>query len=65
MIQRTQMLANAPLTNNSPKPPAVREYYFGDTRYVVTATVKAGANEDAKTKVRRLIRNEMSRKAQG
>ena len=45
-------------------PPIVREYKIGDTMFVVTATVKAGAREDAATKVRRLIRNDISRMAE-
>jgi hypothetical protein len=43
--------------------PIVREYDIGNTKYVVRATVKDGANEDAVTKVRRMIRNDMGRKA--
>jgi len=57
------------LTHNNTKqiiidisiPPVVREYDIGDTKYIVKATVKAEASEDAMTKVRRLIRNEMNR----
>ncbi len=45
---------------NSP-PVAVREYDINGTRYIVRATVKDGANEDATSKIRRLIRNEISR----
>jgi hypothetical protein len=41
------------------KPPVVREYHIGDTKYIVTATIKDGASEDATAKVRRLIRNEI------
>jgi hypothetical protein len=41
-------------------PPVVREYDIGGVKYIVTATVKAGAKEDAAAKVRRLIRNEIS-----
>ena len=43
------------------KPAVVREYDINGTRYIVRATVKDGANEDAAAKVRRLIRNEVSR----
>lgn len=39
---------------------AIREYNINGTKYIVRATVKDGANEDASTKVRRLIRNEIS-----
>ena len=45
------------------KPPVVREYDIGGTKYIVAATVKAGASEDAAAKVRRLIRNEITGKA--
>jgi len=33
-------------------PPVVREYEIGDTKYIVSATSKAGATEDAAAKVR-------------
>jgi hypothetical protein len=52
------------IPTTSPQPPVIREYYIGDTKYIVTATVKTGADEDAVTKVRRLIRNEISRQAE-
>ncbi len=42
-------------------PVTVREYEIGGTKYIVRATVKDGANEDATSKIRRLIRNEISR----
>ncbi|NBK19610.1 hypothetical protein D7Y41_29195 [Anaerotruncus sp. 1XD22-93] len=42
----------------------VREYEIGGTKYIVRATVKDGAREDARAKVRRLIRNEISRTAE-
>jgi len=45
------------------KPPVVREYDIEGTKYIVTATVKAGANEDATAKVRRLIRKELTEAA--
>ena len=44
--------------------PIVREYNIGDTKYIVKATVKTGANEDAAAKVRRLIRNDVFRKSE-
>jgi len=40
-------------------PPVVREYKLGDTKYIVSATSKAGATEDAAAKVRRLLRKEI------
>ncbi len=46
--------------NNIP-PIAVRQYEISGTKYIVRATVKEGANEDATAKIRRLIRNEVSR----
>lgn len=43
-------------------PPIVREYEIRGTRYIVTATAKPGAGEDAAAKVRRLIRKEISKR---
>lgn len=43
------------------KSPVVREYDIGDTKYIVKATVKEGATEDAATKIRRLIRNDIGK----
>ena len=43
-----------------PTPPVVREYEIGDTKYIVSATSKAGATEDAAAKVRRLLRKEIN-----
>jgi hypothetical protein len=45
--------------------PVVREYEIAGTKYIVTATVKAGANEDAAAKVRRLLRKEVIGNAAG
>lgn len=42
--------------------PIVREYKIGDITYIVKAVVKDGVKEDAATKVRRLIQNELRRK---
>ncbi len=42
-------------------PPVVREYTIGDTKYIVKASVKEGATEDAATKIRRLIRNDIGK----
>lgn len=41
------------------KTPIVRMYRIGRIKYVVSATVKAGAVENATAKVRRLIKNEI------
>jgi len=57
------MSATTNICPNTTKPPVVREYDIGDTRYIVKATVKAGASEDAAAKVRRLIKNEIGKKA--
>ena len=41
------------------KSPIVREYKIGDITYIVKAVVKDGVREDAATKVRRLIHNDL------
>jgi len=41
--------------------PVVREYIIRGTKYIVNVTVNEGASEDATAKVRRLIRDEISR----
>ena len=56
------MNATAKKCMNLLKPSVIREYDIGDTKYVVTATVKTGASEDAMAKVRRLIRKEIIQK---
>ena len=38
------MSATTNICPNTTKPPVVREYDIGDTKYIVKATVKAGAN---------------------
>ena len=43
------------------KSPIVREYKIGDITYIVKAVVKDGVREDAATKVRRLIHNDLKR----
>jgi len=43
------------------KSPIVREYKIGDITYIVKAVVKDGVKEDAATKVRRLIHNDLKR----
>jgi len=42
------------------KPPVVREYGIGTTKYIVTAKEKTGASEDAAAKVRRLIAKDIA-----
>ena len=44
------------------QPPVVREYEIGGVKYIVTASTKDGAKEDAAAKIRRLIRNEIIKK---
>jgi hypothetical protein len=44
------------------KPLAAREYVVGNTRFIVTSRTAAGAYEDAATKIRRLIRRDLSKK---
>lgn len=41
--------------------PVVREYTVGDTKYIVKASVKDGATEDAAAKIRRLIQNDIGK----
>jgi hypothetical protein len=53
------MNAEARKCVDTAKPPVVREYDIGGTRYIVKATQKAGTKEDAAAKVRRLLRNEV------
>ena len=43
------------------KSPVVREYKIGDITYIVKAVAKDGVREDAATKVRRLIQNDLKR----
>ena len=45
--------------NKKSTAPVVREYKIGDMTYIVKAVVKDGAKEDAATKVRRLIHNDL------
>ena len=44
-------------------PQMVREYKIGNTTYVVKAHSKSDATEDAVSKVRRLIRNDLQKKS--
>ena len=39
--------------------PIVREYKIGDITHIVKAVIKDGAKEDAVTRVRRLIQNDL------
>jgi hypothetical protein len=60
MPKNANAAAQSPPTNGE-RPPVVREYDIEDTKYIVTATVKTGASEDAAAKVRRLIRKELTK----
>jgi uncharacterized protein YajQ (UPF0234 family) len=44
------------------RPFIVREYDIGGKKYVVKASTKAGATEDAATKIRRLIKKEIAKR---
>lgn len=46
----------------STAPPMVREYKIGNTTYVVKSHSRPDATEDAVSKVRRLIRNDLRKK---
>lgn len=48
-------------TKQTTKSPVVRKYKIGDITYIVKAVVKDGVKEDATTKVRRLIQNDLNR----
>lgn len=48
-------------TKQATKSPVIREYKIGDITYIVKAFVKDGVREDAETKVRRLIQNDLKR----
>lgn len=48
-------------TKQEKNPHVVREYTVGDTKYIVKASVKEGAAEDAAAKIRRLIRNDIGK----
>ena len=48
-------------TNDKTKTPIVRKYDIRGTTYIVKATVKDGATEDAATKIRRMIRNDLGK----
>jgi len=48
-------------TDEKTKTPIVRKYKIRGTTYVVKATVKDGATEDAVTKIRRMIKNDIGK----
>ena len=45
--------------SNTVKPTVVREYEIKGTRYIVTATIKDGVSQDAKSIIRRLIQRDI------
>ena len=47
--------------NQKKTAPVVREYEIGGITYIVKAVTKDGATEDAATKIRRLIRNDLQK----
>ena len=47
--------------NQKTNAPVVRQYEIGGVRYIVRATVKDGATENAVTKINRLIKNDLSK----
>lgn len=47
--------------NQKTTAPVVREYEIGGITYIVKAVTKDGAKEDAATKIRRLIRNDLQK----
>ena len=47
--------------NQKSTSPVIREYKIGDMTYIVKAITKDSAKEDAATKVRRLISNDIRR----
>jgi len=55
------MSTTAKEASNS-EPMVTREYEIKGTRYIVTATVRNGARQDAASIVRRLIRKDMQGK---
>ena len=50
-----------PTRTKQDQSPFVRKYQIGNMTYIVKAVVKDGVKEDAATKVRRLIRNDLTR----
>ena len=47
--------------NQKTNAPVVRQNEIGGVRYIVRATVKDGATENAVTKINRLIQNDLSK----
>lgn len=56
------MRKNIIRTKEKKKPSVLREYDIGGTKYIVKATVRTGASENAAAIVRRLIHNDLSKK---
>ena len=49
--------------NTEEKKPVVRVYEIDGVKYIVTATSRNGAKEDLKTKIRRLILTDITKKS--
>ena len=47
--------------NNTITSPVIREYEIDGVKYIVSASTKAGAKENATSKIRRLIRGEITK----
>jgi uncharacterized protein YajQ (UPF0234 family) len=52
---------NATNQKDTVKIPVIREYKLAGTKYIVSATARAGATENAATKIRRLIKNDVKK----
>ena len=50
-----------PTRTKQDQSPVVRKYQIGDMTYIVKAVVKDGVKEDAATKIRRMIQNDLRR----
>ena len=53
------MSTTAQEASSTVKPMVTREYNIKGTRYIVTATVRDGATQDAKSIIRRLIQRDI------
>ena len=53
------MKVSANKSADAQKLSVIRSYTIGGTRYIVTASTKAGAREDASAKVRRLLQRDI------
>ena len=58
LFERGNFMSKA--SNQKPKYPVIREYKIGDMTYIVKAIVKESVKEDALTKIKRLIMNDIN-----